>query len=77
MMLLSFPFGVFVVFDTDIGNDINFQYPLNHLELFKEIGYLIPSSVEIGDLFIVLWSTYAILFEIGRASCRERVYVLV
>ena len=64
-MLLSFPFGVFVVFDTDIGNDINFQYPLNHLELFKEIGYLIPSSVEIGDLFIVLWSTYAILFAIA------------
>lgn len=65
MMLLSFPFGVFVVFDTDIGNDINFQYPLNHLTLFKEIGYLIPSGVEIGDLFIVLWSAYAILFAIA------------
>jgi Type II CAAX prenyl endopeptidase Rce1-like len=65
MMLLSFPFGVFVVFDTDIGNDINFQYPLNHLALFKEIGYLIPSDVEIGDLFIVLWSAYAILFAIA------------
>jgi len=65
MMLLSFPFGVFVVFDTDIGNDINFQYPLNHLSIFKEIEYLIPSSIEIGDLFIVLWSTYAILFAIA------------
>jgi len=65
MMLLSFPFGVFVVFDTNIGNEINFQYPLNNLELFKEIGSIIPFHIEIGDIFIVLWSTYAILFAIA------------
>ena len=65
MMLLSFPFGLFVVFDTDIGDDINFQYPLNNLDIFKEIGYLIPFDIEIGDIFIVLWSIYAILFTIA------------
>ena len=65
MMLLSFPFGLFVVFDTDIGDDINFQYPLNSLDIFKEIRYLIPFDIEIGDVFIVLWSIYAILFTIA------------
>jgi hypothetical protein len=65
MMLLSFPFGLFVVFDTNIGNDINFQYPLNSLDIFKEIRYLIPFDIEIGDVFIVLWSIYAILFTIA------------
>ncbi len=65
MMLLSFPFGLFVVFDTDIGDDINFQYPLNSLDIFKEIRYLIPFDIEIGDIFIVLWSIYAILFTIA------------
>ena len=65
MMLLSFPFGVFVVFNTDIGDDINFQYPLNHLSIFEDIGYFIPDSVELGDAFIVLWSFYAILFAIA------------
>lgn len=65
MMLLSFPFGLFVVFDTDIGDDINFQYPLNSLDIFKEIQYLIPLDIEIGDVFIVLWSIYAILFTIA------------
>ncbi|TAK21073.1 MAG: CPBP family intramembrane metalloprotease [Nitrosarchaeum sp.] len=65
MMLLSFPFGLFVVFDTDVGNDINFQYPLNSLDIFKEIRYLIPFDIEIGDVFIVLWSVYAILFTIA------------
>ncbi|MEK6831307.1 MAG: CPBP family intramembrane glutamate endopeptidase, partial [Thermoproteota archaeon] len=64
MMLLSFPFGVFVVFNTDIGDDINFQYPLNNLDIFKELGYLTPFDIEIGDVFIVLWSIYAILFTI-------------
>ncbi len=65
MMLLSFPFGVFVVFNTDIGDDINFQYPLNNLDIFKELDYLTPFDIEIGDVFIVLWSIYAILFTIA------------
>jgi hypothetical protein len=65
MMLVSFPFGVFVVFNTDIGDDINFQYPLNGLDVFEEIRYLIPSDIEIGDVFIVLWSIYAVLFTIS------------
>ncbi len=65
MMLLSFPFGLFVVFHTDIGDDINFEYPLKDLDLFKAIGYLIPNDVEIGDAFIVLWSIYAVLFAIA------------
>lgn len=65
MMLLSFPFGVFVVFNTDIGDDINFQYPLNNLDIFKDLGYLTPFDIEIGDVFVVLWSIYAILFTIA------------
>ena len=65
MMLLSFPLGVFVIFNTDIGDDINFQYPLNDLDIFEEIRYLIPSDIEIGDVFIVIWSIYAILFTIS------------
>lgn len=65
MMLLSFPIGLFTVFNTDIGNDINFEYPLKNLDVFKTVGYLIPDSVEIGDIFIVLWSIYAALFAIA------------
>ena len=65
MMLLSFPFGLFVVFNTDIGDDINFEYPLKDLGIFKTIGYVIPNGLEIGDIFIVLWSIYAVLFAIA------------
>lgn len=65
MMLLSFPLGAFVVFSTDIGNDINFQYPLSGLDIFKQIEYATPFNIEIGDIFIVFWSIYAILFTIS------------
>ena len=65
MMLLSFPIGVFVIFNTDIGGDINFQYPLSSIAIFEKIDYRIPFDIEIGDVFIVLWSIYAILFAIS------------
>lgn len=53
------------MFNTDIGDDINFQYPLNNLDIFKDLGYLTPFDIEIGDVFVVLWSIYAILFTIA------------
>lgn len=65
MMLLSFPIGLFTVFNTDIGHDINFEYPLKDLDIFKTIEYLIPDGTEIGDVFIILWSIYASLFAIA------------
>lgn len=65
MMLLSFPFGVFVVFDTDVGGDINFEYPVSNVDVFEEIGYPIHFDIQVGDVFIVLWSVYAILFTIA------------
>jgi len=64
-MLLSFPFGVFVVFDTDVGGDINFEYPVSNFDVFKEIGHQLHFDIQIGDIFIVLWSVYAILFTIS------------
>lgn len=65
MMLMSFPFGVFVIFNTHIGNDINYEYQLNDLAFFEQVKSFIPSNIDIGDIFIVLWSTYAILFTIA------------
>ena len=33
LLLVSFPIGIFVVFESEIGGDINYEYPLTHLEL--------------------------------------------
>ena len=65
MMILSFPLGAYVVFNSEIGQEINFEYPINDLNVFLGgISYQIPVQIEIGDAFIILWSIYLILFTI-------------
>ena len=57
--------GMFVVFNTDIGNDINFDYPLFELKSFGDSKISFLPDVTIGDVFTLLWSVYAILFAIA------------
>ena len=65
-MILSFPIGAYVVFNSNIGNEINFQYPLDGFNFFiAGMSYKLPISFEIGDCFIILWSIYLILFSIS------------
>lgn len=64
MMLLSFPVGAYVIFHTNIGDDINFEFPLiSSKELLQ--GVPLSISIEIGDVFIILWSSYVVLFAIA------------
>ncbi len=66
LLLVSFPIGLFVVFESDIGGDINYEYPFTHLDLF--IGtelYQAPIDVSIGDVFVILWSLYLVIFVIA------------
>lgn len=66
MMIFSFPIGAFVVFNSNIGNEINFEYPLSGFDFFLGgIGYEIPVEFEIGDAFIVIWVLFLILFTIS------------
>jgi Type II CAAX prenyl endopeptidase Rce1-like len=66
IMILSFPIGAYIVFNSNIGNDINFQYPINGFDFFLGgISYKLPVSFEIGDFFIIVWSIYLILFSIS------------
>ncbi len=66
LLVVSFPIGIYVVFNTEIGGDINFEYPLTHLDLFKNAEfYQAPLDVSIGDVFVVLWTLYLVLFVIA------------
>lgn len=65
-MIISFPIGAYLVFDSDIGKSINYQYPLDGINFFVAgIGYKLPLSFQIGDAFIVAWSAYIVLFSIA------------
>ena len=66
LLLISFPIGLFVVFESNIGGDINFDFPLTHIELFEGTTlYQNPIDISIGDVFVILWSFYAVLFVIS------------
>jgi len=66
LLLLSFPVGIYVVFESEIGGDINYDYPLTHLDIFdKTTVYQSPLDVSIGDVFVVLWMFYLVLFVIA------------
>jgi len=60
MMILSFPIGAYVMFNSALGDDINFDFPLKEFEIFS-----------IGDVFIVLWSMYIIFFTIAMLGPKE------
>ena len=66
LLLVSFPIGIFVVFESNIGGDINFEYPLSHLDIFTGLDFYQSSSdISIGDAFVVLWIFYLVIFVIA------------
>jgi len=71
MMVLSFPLGAYVMFHSDIGDDITFEYPLNQLDMFSENSVVIPFDVSVGDAFVLLWSLYLIFFTIAMFGPKD------
>jgi len=66
LLLVSFPIGLFVVFESEIGGDINYEYPLTHLDIFEGTEmYQAQIDVSIGDMFVILWAFYLVLFVIA------------
>ena len=66
LMVLSFPTGVYLVFNSEIGDDITYEYPMDGLSLFLAgIGFEAPIEFELGDGFVVIWCIFLILFTIA------------
>ena len=66
MTAVSFPLGAYVVFDADIGKSVTFQMPASHIAAFGAESYaVLPQFIQLGDLFIALWSIYAIFFAVA------------
>ena len=66
LLLISFPIGIYVVFETDIGDELNYDFPITHLDIFRETNFYQSSfDLSIGDVFVVLWLFYLTLFVIS------------
>ncbi|MDH3618651.1 MAG: CPBP family intramembrane metalloprotease [Nitrosopumilus sp.] len=62
MMVLSFPLGAYVMFQSELGGDINFEFPINLFDIFE---------IEIGDAFVILWVIYIIIFTIAMSGPKQ------
>tara|TARA_B110001454_G_scaffold120751_1_gene112702 strand:+ start:274 stop:1266 length:993 start_codon:yes stop_codon:yes gene_type:complete len=66
LMILSFPLGAYAIFNSNIGDDIDYSFPLEKFNIFLAgINIQVPIEYEIGDLFIIFWSIFIILFVIS------------
>ena len=66
LLLVSFPIGIYVVFESNIGDDINYEYPFSYLDVFEGTDlYQKNVDVSIGDVFTILWIFYAVIFVIA------------
>ena len=72
LLLVSFPIGAYTVFETDVGEDINFEYPLTHLDIFQGTGfYQMQLDVSLGDAFVGLWMFYLAVFVVAILGPRH------
>ena len=72
LMIISFPLGAYAVFNSSIGDDIDFSFPLDRFDIFVAgLNLGIPLEYEVGDVFIVFWSIFAILFVIAFLGPRR------
>ena len=63
LLLISFPIGIYIVFETDIGDEINYDYPITHLDIFHETSFYQSSfDLSVGDAFVILWIFYVGIF---------------
>jgi len=66
LMIVSFPLGAYAIFNSNIGDDINYNFPLEKFDIFVAgINLQLPLEYEIGDIFVISWSVFIILFVIS------------
>ena len=57
LMIVSFPLGAYAIFNSEIGDDIDYNFPLEKFDMFLAgINLQFPLEYEIGDIFITVWS---------------------
>ena len=72
LFLISFPIGIYVVFESNIGEEINYKFPLSKLDVLRETVLAdLPIDISIGDAFVVIWSLYAVVFVIATMGPKQ------
>ena len=66
LMIFSLPLGPYIVFHLDVGNGTSPDFPLLYLDgMLGGAGLDGSRGLELGDIFIVMWSAYVVLFAMA------------
>lgn len=65
LMIFSFPIGAYLFFNSQLGKSIDYHYPLSELEIIQHFGLKSLAAIKIGDLFVVAWAFFLILFAVA------------
>lgn len=71
LMILSFPIGAYLFFNSQIGKSIDYALPITELEFVKQLDLDWLSWLGIGDVFIVFWAAFLILFVISSMGPKK------
>ena len=78
LMVLSFPTGAYLIFNSEIGDDITHEYPMDNLSLFLAgVGFEVPIKFELGDGFVVIWCTFLILFTVAVLGPQKKFFTVL
>jgi hypothetical protein len=66
LMIVSFPLGAYAIYNSNIGDDIDYSFPLEKFDIFiAGLNIQLPIEYEIGDVFVIFWAIFIILFVIA------------
>jgi membrane protease YdiL (CAAX protease family) len=72
LMIVSFPLGAYAIFYSDIGDDIDYTFPLEKFDIFiAGLNLQLPLEYEIGDVFVIFWSIFLVLFVISSLGPKK------
>jgi hypothetical protein len=71
LMILSFPIGAYIFFNSQIGKSIDYALPITDLGPIKNLDLEWLSGIGLGELFIVSWMIFLILFVIASMGPKK------
>jgi len=71
LMILSFPIGAYLFFNSQIGKSIDHALPVTELDFIEQLDIEWLSWLGIGDVFVVVWVTFLILFVIASMGPKK------
>ena len=78
LMVLSFPIGAYLVFNSEIGDNLTYEYPMDGFSIFLAgIGFDVPITFELGDGFIVIWCIFLILFATAILGPKKKIVTIL